>query len=535
MKRIILIIYTIISLTFISSTIKAEDFYEAEYIDSYVKKVKNGKTYYLQMQVLREKEGNKLVYCLEPFEFFEENTPYNKITNIYDYKLSKEQIEKIEKIAYYGYGYLPRNRRTYSWYIVTQVLIWQEVDKEADIFFTKTLNGERDDEKYKSMINELKLDISIEGILSRPNREYKVESGKDLNIPLGSRYYNIVSSDYDYNQTSLGLDIYNITRNGEIKAIENANSITDGNTLIFESVGTQDILIAGIPNDRAINVSIKILKGDITLNINKDNDIYTKEAKFDNTCYIIKNSNGEEIEKVCVKDKTTYKTNEIPYGNYTIEQISNGIGYIKDNNIYEVSIDENNPHPIVNLDNKLIKNKIDINKKYCKNNICSYEKEATFEVYDINNDLVGTYKTDNKGNLSINLGYGHYIIIQKEGLAGYELSESIEDFIKDNITLHYYELYDNYVEEKQIEPPVEEKVILEKEEIKTEPIIITEEKVITEIVEVTKEVPIIQEVIKEVPIIEEMPPNTSVYKVAKKYITIIVDRIKRIVGMAIIL
>ena len=259
MKRIILIIYTIISLTFISSTIKAEDFYEAEYIDSYVKKVKNGKTYYLQMQVLREKESNKLVYCLEPFEFFEENTPYNKITNIYDYKLSKEQIEKIEKIAYYGYGYLPRNRRTYSWYIVTQVLIWQEVDKEADIFFTKTLNGERDDEKYKSMINELKLDISIEGILSRPNREYKVESGKDLNIPLGSRYYNIVSSDYDYNQTSLGLDIYNITRNGEIKAIENANSITDGNTLIFESVGTQDILIAGIPNDRAINVSIKIL------------------------------------------------------------------------------------------------------------------------------------------------------------------------------------------------------------------------------------------------------------------------------------
>lgn len=547
MKKIIYTTFILIILFITISIVKAESFYEEAYVTTYVKKIKDGKTYYLQMRPLRERGTNKLVYCLEPFEFFDEEAVYNRIDDFTNYKLSLEQMNRIEKLAYYGFGYKPKWRNTYTWYVVTQVMIWKTVDPEADIFFTSYLNGPRDETEYLPLMRELESDVGIEGTVFTPRSEYTLYKGDNLSLSLGTNYFEVLDSDYEYEQNKNNLNISNINNSGYIKVRERANTNSVDKSIIYASDGNQDILLPGIMYYKTYNIRIKVLEGDIKLVIKKDESAYSSEANFNNTCYKIKNSNGNEIERVCASDELTYKTNIIPYGTYYIEQISNGTGYIKDNNKYKVIIDEGNPHGVIELNNHLIKNNIEINKKYCKNNICSYESGATFELYDYNNNFVNSYITDNKGNINIELGYGHYTIFQTIGKEGYQLADTIEDFINDEDSIHYYELYDNYVDE-EIEKKIDEDIVIEEqpkeepiieESIEEEPIIITEPEEVKETIETKEEVKndeennTNQEVKEE--IIEEMPPNTGVYRITKKIIQKIIKGVKRIIECTIFL
>ena len=537
MKKIIYTTFIIIILFITMSIVKAESFYEGPYITTYVKKIKDGKTYYLQMRPLREKDSNKLVYCLEPFEFFEEGASYTRIEDFTNYKLSSSQMNRIEKLAYYGFGYKPRNRNDYRWYVVTQVLIWKTVDPGADIFFTSSLNGPKDEEEYIPYINELEQDVSNDGSIFIPEKEYELNTGDTFNKPISSNYFDVIESDYTHYQDSNGLVIRSVHKSGNIKVRERANSNSVDKSIIFASDGNQDVLLPGIMYYKTYNIKIKVLEGDIKLVIKKDKSINSSEASFNNTCYLLKNSNGDVVEKVCANDDLTYKTNIIPYGTYYVEQISNGKGYIKDNNKYSVTINEDNPHGVIELNNYLIKNNIEINKKYCKNNICSYEEGAVFELYDYNNNLVDSYVTNNKGYINMKLGYGHYMIVQVSGKEGYKLADTIEDYIDDENSIHYYELSDNYIDEvielKIEEPPVEEPIL--DEEIKEEEKEIVQEEI--------KEEKIEEEVVKdnnqvednnneeyeEEHIVEEMPPNTGVYKIVKKIVLKYINGLKKFI------
>ena len=44
--------------------------------------------------------------------------------------------------------------------------------------------------------------------------------------------------------------------------------------------------------------------------------------------------------------------------------------------------------------------------------VYSYEEGVNFEIYDENDNLVGTYTTDKNGNIEFNLDYGKYRIHQ---------------------------------------------------------------------------------------------------------------------------
>ena len=111
----------------ISNIVKAETFYEGEYSSGeYINKVIDGKTYYMTMQFIKDSNGN-IVYCLEPFVKFVDGKIYEEYSNLDEYNsLSKEQKRKISLIIYYGYGY--GNRTSNKWYVITQYLVWKEVD-----------------------------------------------------------------------------------------------------------------------------------------------------------------------------------------------------------------------------------------------------------------------------------------------------------------------------------------------------------------------------------------------------------------------
>lgn len=451
-KGIYSLIILISSFFIITGSVKAETFYEGNYINSeYINKVIDGKTYYMTMQYIKDSKGN-IVYCLEPFVTFEDGKSYVEYTGeLTEYKnLTSEQKRKISLIIYYGYGY--GNRTSSKWYVVTQYLVWKVVDSEANIYFTDSLNGKKIT-KYTSEQESILNDVNKHDIVPSFVKNYSVSYDRDLIIDGLDKDYEVLKSDYEYSYTNNNFTIRNVLNSGNI-SIRKVSNYYDGNVVIYDSSNTQDVIRPGNVINKTYNMSISVLKGDITLDIRNDDSVYTVESDFSNTCYeLIK----EDIvlEKVCTGDEPlVYKTGDLEYGDFQIRQISVGIGYVSDSKVYEVSITDSNNNPTIILYNKLIRNDIEIIKYACKNNLCEYEENAVFDVYDMNDNLVDSIVTDSNGYTGITLGYGEYTVKQVSGLEGYTLSEDYTERILDEET-EYLRILDNFFIE------VEEEVLSE--------------------------------------------------------------------------
>lgn len=457
------LLFILISFFVVGRFVNAETFFEGNYISGeYINKEINGVTYYMTMQYIKDSRGN-IVYCLEPFVTFSEGKSYvSYVGDLSGYKnLSKEQKRKIELITYYGYGY--DNRKTDKWYVVTQYLVWKTVDSDANVYFTKTLNGKKID-KYSKEMEEVLKDVEEHNFIPSFVKNYSVNYGSDLIISQLNTDYEIISSDYEY-KINNGLSISNVFESGNIKVRKKSNKY-ENKIAIFDSTKSQDLIRPGNIENNIMNINVEVTKGDITLDIKNDYSVYTIESDFSNTCYEI-SKNNDIVDKICTsKDPIVYKTNDLPFGNYVVKQVSVGLGYKKDVNVYNVSIDNSNSHPKLVLYNYLLKNKIEIIKRACRNDACNYESDALFQVYDKNKNLIMDLITDNNGYTSITLGYGSYEIIQKNGIHNYTLEKPFVDKIVDEITLHKHELYNYYIKKEpgfveDVEPMPDKVEILE--------------------------------------------------------------------------
>ena len=445
MERISLkVVFCLIGLFFMVGIVKAETFYEGEFITGeYINKVIDGKTYYMTMQYIKDSTNN-IVYCLEPFVTFENGKVYKEYTgDILGYNnLTSEQKRKISLIIYYGYGY--GDRLDSKWYVVTQYLVWKEVNPKANIYFTKTLNGTKIN-KYKSEQEVILNDVVNHDIIPSFVKDYDLLYNDSLIIEGLNKDYEIVKSDFTYGyNNSKNLVISEVVNSGIIK-IRKKSNYYDRNVTIYDSNNSQDVIRPGNVINPIMDLNINVLKGNITLDIRDDNSVYTVESDFTNTCYEI-SKNNVVVDSVCTgKEPLIYQTGDLPYGEYTIEQTSYGIGYLPDTNLYTVIIDENNDTSLI-LYNKLLKNDIQIVKYACRDNVCVFEEKALFEVYDTNNKLVNTIITDGNGYAFVTLGYGRYDIKQISGLNEYTLSDDFSEKIVDESSVHYKELYNYYIE-----------------------------------------------------------------------------------------
>ena len=144
---------TLITILIVHSNVKAAstNFYEAEKIDNiYTKSVKNGTTHFQKSRFFRRKSDNKAAYCIEPFNFFDESASYE--TSINPNNIDQNTWERMSLIAYYGYNY--QGHTDNKWYAITQLMLWQTVDKDADFYFTDYLNGNKI-EKFTNEIAEI--------------------------------------------------------------------------------------------------------------------------------------------------------------------------------------------------------------------------------------------------------------------------------------------------------------------------------------------------------------------------------------------
>ena len=121
---------------------------------------------------------------------------------------------------------------------------------------------------------------------------------------------------------------------------------------------------------------------------------------------------------------------ELEYGSYYWKEVKTNESYalMEEKIFFEVK--EDGEVLEFSFSNEKIKSKVVLHKVDGENNPLA---GVTFGLYDFNDNLIGTYVTDENGNIEIELEYGSYYWKELETLEGYELNdEKITFEIKEN-------------------------------------------------------------------------------------------------------
>lgn len=416
----------VISTSLFLKTVNAETMYAGDYVDKiYIKKVKGSMKKFLRSQWIHRSSDNMFVYCLEPWETIKEGALYNKSENYFN--LSQETLKRVKLIAYYGYGY--DNHEASHWYTITQMLIWKEIDKDADFYFTDRLNGERislfefEMQEILNLVNEHNVLPSF----SNNSYTYSIKENIELNDQ------NNVLNKFDIIDDTLVKKVNNklIVSSDEEKEIK-VDLVKKANKyreipFIYVSSDSQNVISVGRYDDIYTKVIFKFVSGSISL-YKKDKEIDdNKFISLENAKYKLYNENKQEVGTF-ITDKNGYsKLNNLPLGKYYIKESLPSYGYVIDNQTYELNI------TIENLFNELIvyeereEKEIKINKVYLENNNKKVESDVIFDIYKENEQTIyKTIKTDSNGNCNIKLPYGVYIFKQRNSLEGYS---KVKDFV----------------------------------------------------------------------------------------------------------
>lgn len=446
MKKIFIFLMTIIGISIVGNMeVKASgfSFYEGDYINGiYMTKEKGGTKNYQKARFFMLKGSNQFAYCVEPFTMFNENSSYNQGTSL-NY-LSDGQLDRIKKIAYFGYTYGTHSDP--KWYAISQLMIWREADPSGDIYFTNGLNGNRIS-LYEAEINEINnLINSYEITPSFSGASYDIVEGKTLKIT----DFNNILDYYNFDDTTHisrdgnNLIIHDLTEGEYNFNLTRSESRISSIPLFYQSDNSQDMMIVG---DLApITISFKVRVEKTSLNIVKvDYDSGdTKpsgDASLNGAVYSIFDSNMNFIDDITIDDDMNGNYINLDYGKYYIKEKSAGVGYEVDNNLYSFEITKDNPNIKMILNNKVIKKKIEISKKFGDGTNSSIESGIGFDIINSKGEVIDTIVTDSNGYASIILPFGKYRIKQRNTTSGYKMVEDIDINIEDSED-QMIELYD---------------------------------------------------------------------------------------------
>ena len=415
----------LLALSFISIiNVKAESatFYEAEYIDNvYMNKYDYNShiTYFQQARFFRKTGTNEFAYCIEPFSTFNENASYETTTN--PYNLTPSQMDRIAKIAHFGYGY--GNHTHPVWYAITQFLIWQTA-ADGDYYFTKSLNGPRL-EIYTGAIKEINDLVDNYTKLPSFDEEYTIISGNSLilekdfsNIKVEGENFSLENNKLTINPTIEKTYTYNISKE---------DNVYNKPYIFYNSKDSQNLIKTGDLPKVTTSFKVNVIKTEIELTkIDKDTkSILPKgEASLDGAIYSLYDENNNLIKDLEIINNQAIISN-IPFGKYYLKEKQSGTGYLVDTNTYEINITkEKSKHQVI-VENKVIEKTITIEKKYGDTNTLKGEKDISFEIYNSNYEKISTITTDGLGKAEITLPYGEYTFKQINTTKGYT---KVDDF-----------------------------------------------------------------------------------------------------------
>lgn len=436
-KKILFFLITILSITvsnLIIANAETAKFYEAEYIDEiYINKYQySTKTiYYQKARFFRKAGTNEYAFCIEPFAFFNESSSYESTLN--PRNLTPEQMDRIGKIAYFGYGY--QNHLSTKWYAITQFMIWQVADQSGDYYFTDRLNGNRVD-YFMDEINEINYLVdSYNNLPSFANKT--ITTVKDWNLTISDNnnvlnYYTTKDQRIKINGNSISFDKLDV---GEYEfSLSREENKRNKPIIFYQSNNSQNLMKTGDIGNIETNFKIKVVKTKINIiKIDKDTLSITPsgDAILDGAKYVLYNDKMKEIKQLEIKDNEAQIEN-LYFGKYYLKEVSAGDGYTLDTNTYEINLTEKSPTIDLQVKNEVIKKKITIIKKYGDESNFNNEENIEFDIFNKNFDLIKTIKTNSEGIAEVTLPYGEYTIVQKNTTTGYNKIEPFKIKIADS-------------------------------------------------------------------------------------------------------
>lgn len=406
--------------------------------NEFVNKSKDGKTKYQQMTLIVRKSDNRFLYCIEPGKSIDENklvTGYDTDLELHA-NLTSLQRDRIQLLAYYGYGY--GDHTDIKWYVITQFMIWQTNNLGYDIYFTDKLNGNRID-KYVDEMKELD---------NLVNSHFKIPKFQN------NRLKAFVNSEEEFIEKNNILNEFDITPSSNVTAYKDSNKIkltlTDFNdgyilfkkerkrfnakSVVYVDDNNQNLFLPGDLSDVTDRIDIEPLYGNVKmqkLDYDTKNNNPKHSGSLENAKYGLYDNNDTLLEEKFTdySGKISFLTKLIQ-GKYYIKEIIPSRGYQLDETKYYFDITKDNYQLNVDTYEKVISENFEIIKtlENSKTGILEFEKGIKFGIYDLNNNLVKEYVTDNYGTIKFKLDYGKYILKQ---LNSYQQYEKIDDLMID--------------------------------------------------------------------------------------------------------
>lgn len=427
-KKIIFIV-VVFMIGVISVDARVDKIYSAEKIDGmYIRKISNsGKEVTRHGGFIRRVSDNQFVYCVEPFVDLVNNHTYDIYDSNYTaiLNISDEIWNRISLIAYYGYQY--GNHTEDYWYYITQIMIWRTVYPEGEFYFTDTLGGDNNINKYAKEIAEIESLVNNH-YLTPEFEEIKVNQGETKRFVDKN---NVLSMYEVIDNTNVVIEGNELVINGENIGIENIelrknNDIYEEQPLVYSSDDSQKVLSAGYIEPVSCMINIEVIG--YTLKIIKVDALTGDALKMDGIKFNIYDANTNEfIMEVMTDDNGEIIIDNLSKGSYKIKEIDNQEipGYeINEKEIYfEITGEEE--IITVEFPNNPVLGALKVLKVNEDGNPLA---GVTFGLYQSDGALVDIAITDESGiALFENLQAGTYQLKELATIDGYLLDETVHE------------------------------------------------------------------------------------------------------------
>lgn len=390
--------------------------------------------------------NGEIAYCIEPGVDIT-NEIYEVSDDITKAPFSRETMELVELIGYYGYPYYGHDTIRYR--IATQELIWRAVSDYQVIWHDQrdgkgnVIDLTYEKNEIMALVNQHKMKPAFDNEVIYVPKD-QVITLHDDNKVLDN--YELVSRDSSASISNNTLSFELMDDETTIQMVRKKPS--DKMTLIYTNSG-QTMASFGINNTYIMSrLKVKALKGKVTLHKMDADTLINRprgSASLKDAIYDIYTIDNVYVASIRTDEMGIGQSEELDAGEYYLKEKESSKGYKIDPNNHYFTIDNDNPNPVVEVLEKVIDQNIHIYKTYGREASGNLLKEPniTFEFY-LNNRLYQRKATDKEGYINLVLPYGKYTVKQINTTTNYEKVADFEINIDENSASEFtYLLNDN--------------------------------------------------------------------------------------------
>lgn len=402
-------------------------------VDGYFYTRRGGGQPYMSAQWKLYDMDGKVAYCIEPGVNITIHD-YDGAVGYINSPYSDEINQKIGLIGYYGYNY--PGHQTLRYRAAAQSLIWETTGGQIVEFWTEkygngsfiNLNKERND--IMSLVNSHYTMPSFNNETKDAIIGQTVSFTDNTGVLSGYEIYRSDNATSSINGNTL-----NITPNavGEITVSLIKKTYTSNPTMIFvgKDSKSQKMGMFGVHDPVVAKVKLNVKGGRVEI-IKTDADTGTTtpsgQASLVGAKFGVYDVNDNLITTLTTDSNSYAISDYLPSLNvFYIKELETPKGYVLNTEKYYFKLDKDNLLASINISNKVIERKYEITKVVASNKtqIMTPEVNVEFGIYDYNNNLIKTLKTDSDGKIYFTLPFGDYILRQLSTPSGFE---KIDDY-----------------------------------------------------------------------------------------------------------